>query len=48
MIDPTVVGGKRIFPDAGELTSLQLIDTKVVKTGAILATYKVERKLTGS
>jgi dihydrofolate reductase len=44
MIDPVVVGGgKRIFPDGGQLRSLQLVDTQVVTTGAILATYQLER-----
>ena len=44
MIDPVVVGGcKRIYTNGGELRSLQLLDTEGVKTGAILAAYKVER-----
>jgi dihydrofolate reductase len=40
MIDPVVLGGgKRIFPDDGELRPLQLIDSQVTSTGATLATY---------
>jgi dihydrofolate reductase len=40
MIDPvTLGGGKRIFPDDGSLRSLQLVDSQVTTTGAILATY---------
>ena len=40
MIDPLVVGGgKRIFRDDGVLRPLRLVDSKVTKTGAILATY---------
>ena len=44
MIDPVVVGsGKRIFPDGGVLRSLEIADTQVVTTGAMLVTYKVMR-----
>jgi hypothetical protein len=40
MIDPVVLGGgKRLFPDDGELRSLWLVDSHVTTTGAILATY---------
>jgi dihydrofolate reductase len=40
MIDPVVLGGgKRIFHDDGALRSLRLVDSRVVTTGAILATY---------
>jgi dihydrofolate reductase len=40
MIDPLVVGGgKRIFRDDGVLRPLQLVDSKVTTTGAIVATY---------
>jgi dihydrofolate reductase len=40
MIDPVVLGaGKRLFPDDGALRSLQLVDSRVTTTGAILATY---------
>ena len=40
MIDPLLVGGgKRIFPDDGELRPLRLVESAVTTTGAILATY---------
>ena len=40
MIDPVVLGGgKRLFDDDGALRSLRLVDSQVVTTGAILATY---------
>src|SRR5438093_3483428 len=40
MIDPLVVGGgKRIFREDGALRSLPLVDSQVVSTGAIIATY---------
>ena len=40
MIDPVVLGGgKRLFHDDGALRSLRLLDSQVVSTGAILATY---------
>jgi dihydrofolate reductase len=40
MIDPLVLGGgKRIFSDDAALHALQLVDSKVTTTGAILATY---------
>ena len=40
MIDPVVLGGgKRIFRDDGSLRPLRLVDSKVTRTGAILATY---------
>ena len=41
MIDPVVVGGgKRLFRDDGALRKLQLVDSQVATTGAILATYE--------
>jgi dihydrofolate reductase len=40
MIDPVVLGGgKRVFPGDGTLRPLQLVDSAVTTTGAILATY---------
>jgi dihydrofolate reductase len=40
MIDPLVVGGgKRIFRDDRVLRPLQLLDSQVTSTGAIIATY---------
>jgi dihydrofolate reductase len=40
MIDPVVLGGgKRIFPDDGELRPLRLLESEVTTTGAVLATY---------
>jgi dihydrofolate reductase len=40
MIDPIVLGGgKRIFRDDGALRPLQLVDSQLTTTGAILATY---------
>jgi dihydrofolate reductase len=40
MIDPLLVGGgKRFFRDDGALRPLQLVDSAVTTTGAILATY---------
>jgi dihydrofolate reductase len=40
MIDPLVVGGgKRLFAQDGVLRSLQLADSRVTTTGAIMATY---------
>jgi dihydrofolate reductase len=42
MIDPLLVGGgKRIFQDDGELTSMELVDGDITTTGATLATYAV-------
>jgi dihydrofolate reductase len=41
MIDPVLVGGgKRLFPDDGELRSLRLVDQEVTTTGTIIATYR--------
>jgi len=34
-----VGGGKRLFRDGGALRPMRLVDTKVVTTGAIIATY---------
>ena len=43
MIDPIVVGsGKRLFGDDGTLWRLQLADSRVTSTGAIIATYAAE------
>ena len=40
MIDPVLVGGgKRIFPDDGELRPLRLVGQEVTTTGTIIATY---------
>ena len=40
MIDPLVVGGgKRLFTQDAVLRSLQLLDSQVTTTGAIMATY---------
>jgi dihydrofolate reductase len=45
MIDPVVVGGgKRVFRDDGKLRPLRLEDYQVTMTGAILATYAVDRQ----
>jgi dihydrofolate reductase len=44
MIDPLVLGGgKRIFGDDGARRPLRLLDSKVTTTGAILATYAIDR-----
>jgi hypothetical protein len=49
MIDPLIVGGgKRLFRDDGALTPLQLVESQVTSTGAILATYATaEAEVTG-
>jgi dihydrofolate reductase len=40
MIDPVLLGGgKRLFVDDAKLRPLQLVDSQVTTTGAILATY---------
>ena len=40
MIDPVAVGGgKRLFPDDGELRQFRLAESQATTTGAILATY---------
>jgi dihydrofolate reductase len=40
MIDPVLLGGgKRLFVDDAKLRLLQLVDSQVTTTGAILATY---------
>jgi dihydrofolate reductase len=40
VIDPLLVGGgKRVFPDDGELRPLRLVEHEVTSTGAIIATY---------
>jgi dihydrofolate reductase len=44
MIDPLVLGGgKRIFGDDGVRRPLRLLEHKVTTTGAILATYAIDR-----
>jgi dihydrofolate reductase len=44
MIDPIVLGGgKRLFQAADELQRLRLVESEPTSTGAILATYAVER-----
>jgi dihydrofolate reductase len=44
MIDPLVLGGgKRLFHEDGALRSLRLVDSQVVSTGAIIATYEPVR-----
>jgi dihydrofolate reductase len=44
MIDPLVLGGgKRIFGDDAARRPLRLLDSKVTTTGAILATYAIDR-----
>jgi hypothetical protein len=41
MIIPLVLGGgKRFLPDDGAKRPLQLVDSQVTTTGAILATYE--------
>jgi dihydrofolate reductase len=41
MVMPLVLGGgKRFLPDDGALRALQLVDSQVTTTGAILATYE--------
>jgi dihydrofolate reductase len=45
MIDPLVVGGgKRLFGDDGALRPLQLVESQVTSTGAIIATYSAASK----
>jgi dihydrofolate reductase len=40
LIDPVLVGGgKRLFPDDGELRPLRLVDHRVTDLGTIIATY---------
>jgi dihydrofolate reductase len=40
MIDPLILGGgKRVFPDDGQVRKLRLVESQVTTTGAILATY---------
>jgi len=40
MVDPVLLGGgKRIFSDDGVLRDLELVDSAVTSTGAILASY---------
>jgi dihydrofolate reductase len=41
MVHPVVVGrGKRLFTDGGELKRLELIDSKMTRTGVALLTYR--------
>jgi len=40
-IHPLVLGsGRRLFPEDGPLSALQLVDTKTTTTGVIIATYQ--------
>ena len=44
LIDPVLVGGgKRIFPDDGEVRPLRLVDHEVTDAGVIIATYALTR-----
>jgi dihydrofolate reductase len=44
MIDPLLLGGgKRIFADDGVRRPLRLLEHQVTTTGAILATYAMDR-----
>jgi dihydrofolate reductase len=44
LVDPVLVGGgKRIFPDDGELRPLRLVDHEVTESGVIIATYATTR-----
>ena len=44
MIDPLLLGGgKRIFPDDRALRRLRLLDSQVTTTGALLATFAIDR-----
>jgi dihydrofolate reductase len=44
MLDPVLLGGgKRFFREDGAMRQLQLINSKVTSTGAILLTYAVRR-----
>ena len=44
MIDPLLLGGgKRIFPDDSALRRLRLLEHQVTTTGALLATYAIDR-----
>lgn len=41
MVHPVVVGrGKRLFTDDGELKRLELVDSKMTRTGVALLTYR--------
>ena len=45
MIDPLVLGGgKRIFPEDGELRRFRLAEHEFTKDGAVLATYSRQRE----
>lgn len=40
-IHPLVLGsGRRLFPDAGALAALRLVDSKTTSTGVVIATYR--------
>jgi dihydrofolate reductase len=40
-LHPLVLGsGRRLFPDAGPLAALRLMDTKTTATGVVIATYR--------
>lgn len=44
MIHPVVVNrGKRLFQDEGELKRLQLVDSKITRTGVAILTYQPRR-----
>jgi dihydrofolate reductase len=44
MIDPVMVGGgKRLLPEGGALRKMELLDSQVTSSGAILATYAPSR-----
>jgi dihydrofolate reductase len=48
MIVPLVLGGgKRFLPEDGAKRPLELVDSKVTSTGAILATYRADGSRTG-
>jgi dihydrofolate reductase len=41
MIEPVLLGGgKRIFPDDGEMRTLELVSTVTAATGVIVTTYR--------
>ena len=41
LIHPLVLGsGRRLFPDQGSMSKLQLVEAKPTTTGVIIATYQ--------
>ena len=41
MIHPRILGsGKRLFPDGGALSTLELVDSKTTTKGVVIATYR--------